>query len=133
MTQESCAGHAGLGAEARAVALSVLDRLGPALERLRDGHDQQAAPQSAETCAVCPVCAVIAVLRGERPELAVRFAEQATAMLAVLRAALEEGDPAAASGEPATARPSGPAPGAPQPDPGRPVQRIPVDRSRANR
>jgi hypothetical protein len=54
------------------------------------------------------VCAVLAVLRGERPELAARLAEQAGGLVAVLRAALEEGAgaaPPAADTGPATSRP----------------------------
>ena len=125
MTGHGCDGHAGLGADARSAVLSVLDRLGPALERLREGAGPDAVRQSAETCTYCPVCAVIAVVRGERPEFAVRFAEQAGAMLAVLRAALEEGDPAASTRE----SPPEPSP----PAPGRRVQHIRVDRPRPTR
>ena len=44
---------------------------------LRPAAQSTAGPLAPETCAVCPVCAVIAVLRGERPELAVRLADQA--------------------------------------------------------
>lgn len=51
------------------------------------------------TCNWCPLCAALAVIRGERPELAVRAAEHAAGLLAVVRAALMEGQPdAAASG-----------------------------------
>ncbi len=64
------------------------------------------------------MCALIAALRGERPELASRLAEQAAGLLAVLRSALAEG----AGG------PSGPAEPAASHGPRRPVQRIPVYR-----
>jgi hypothetical protein len=130
-TQEGCAGHAGLGADVRAVAVSVLDRIEPALDRIRAAgtgtHADTAAGEPA-TCGVCPVCAVIAAVRREHPELAARVAEQAAGMLAVLRTALDEGDPAAPAAADAA---HDPAPTAPAPT--RRVQRIPVDRPRAAR
>lgn len=126
---ERCGGHDGLSVELRALALGTLDRLEPALHRLRS----DAGPGSGGTCAVCPVCAVIAVLRGERPELAVRMADQAAGVVAVLRAALEEGGVAAPG--PDHAAPG--ATGGPDPDapvrPSRRVQRIPVRRRQPGR
>jgi hypothetical protein len=65
------------------------------------------------------VCAVLAALRGERTELSIRLAEHASGLLAVLRAALEEGDPAG-SRSPAPPPPTSPS--------GRTVQHIPVVR-----
>jgi hypothetical protein len=117
-TQDGCAGHAGLGAEVRGIAVAVLDRLEPALERVRAGEPGDPA-DGAATCGICPVCAVLAVLRRDNPELAARVAEQAAAALAVLRAALEEGDPVAGQDAP---------PPPPPPEPTRRVQRIPVER-----
>jgi hypothetical protein len=140
----TCGGHSGLAAEARGLALAVLDRLQPALDRLRapatdpvdpagatadradasaprggtDAETTGAGDPAAATCAGCPVCAVLALLRGERPELAARLAEQASGLLTVLRAALDEGVGA-------------PAPAGPAPESGpaqRRVQHIPVDR-----
>jgi hypothetical protein len=85
MTGPGCGTHAGLGTELRAVAVLLLDRIGPVLERARaDGP-----PQSAATCAVCTVCAAVALLRGERPELAVRLAEHAAGFLEALQSALD--------------------------------------------
>jgi hypothetical protein len=63
------------------------------------------------------VCAVLAALRGERTELSIRLAEHAGGLLAVLRTALEEGDPTAPPPSPSRPRPAG-----------RPVQHIPVVR-----
>ena len=120
-TGESCGGHAGLPTELRALALAALDRVTPLLDRLRL---DPATDPATSACASCPVCAVLAALRGERPELAVRLAEQATGLVAVLRAALEEGDP-----EPAPAA----APEPSRPPSGRTVQHIPVLRVRARR
>jgi hypothetical protein len=114
--QESCGGHPGIGEELRALVLTALDRIGPVLDRIRDEQSAPGRPSDG-TCAVCPVCAVIAALRGERPELATRLAEQAAGLLAVLRAALEEGAPAPADAPAESAPPSG-----------RRVQHIKVDR-----
>lgn len=109
-----CAGHPELPDEFRTLVLTLIDRIDPVLDQVR-GATADAEP--GDPCASCPVCAVLAAVRGERSELAVRLAEYATGMLAVLRAALAEGDP-----EPA-------APGAePPPPPGRTVQHIPVVR-----
>lgn len=117
MTDEpGCGPHASLGAELRAVAVLLLDRLAPVVERARAG-----GPQSAEVCASCPVCAVLALVRGERPELAVRLAEHASALLDVLVAALQETGSAA--------RPEPDAPAAPT----RRVQHIHVERPAAAR
>lgn len=123
MTDPGCGTHAGLGAELRAVAVLALDRLGPLLDRLRAGP-ATAAP-AGSPCAVCPVCALVAVLRGDRPELAVRLAEQAAGLLAVLQAALDEGDPGAWSA------PASQAPAPQESDlqpPARRVQHIRIER-----
>jgi hypothetical protein len=109
MTGPGCGTHATLGAELRAVAVLALDRLGPALDRAREG-----GPGTPSSCATCPVCALAALLRGERPELAVRLAEHAAGLLSVLHAALQDENPAPA-----------PAP----PSPARRVQHIRVDRA----
>jgi hypothetical protein len=97
---DGCGGHAGIGEEMRVLAIAALDRVDPVLDRLRS----EPAGDTPDVCATCPICAVIAALRGERPELAVRLAEHATGLVAVLRAALEDGAPAPAAAEPA-ARP----------------------------
>lgn len=118
--ENGCGGHADLGGdlggEFRAVLLDAIERVAPFLDAARTGPPD-ATP--ATTCAVCPVCALLAALRGERTELSIRLAEHASGLLAVLRAALEEGGPG----------PSGPPPG-PRPGSGRPrpVQRITVVR-----
>lgn len=102
-----CGAHAGLGSELRAAALATLDRIGPALDRVTAGEPAT----DPTTCASCPLCAVLAVLRGERPELAMRLAEQASALVTVLRAVLDDTEE---TSEPAA--------------PTRRVQRIPVER-----
>lgn len=109
---EGCGGHEGIGEDLRTLALAALDRIDPVLDRLR----AEPVSEAAETCASCPVCAVIAALRGERPELAVRLAEHAAGLVAVLRTALEEGAAAPATKD------------VTDPPPARRVQRIRVER-----
>ena len=109
---EGCGGHEGIGEDFRALALAALDRVDAVLDRLR-AEPVSPAP---ETCGSGPVGAVIAALRGERPELAVRLAEHASGLVAVLRAALEEGTAAPAAAD------------VTDPPPARRVQRILVDR-----
>lgn len=113
-TAGGCDGHGGLAGELRALAVTVLDRIEPALDRMRREEPECAGA----TCAVCPFCAVLAAVRGERPELAVRLADQAVGLVEVLRTALIEGAGAPTAGEPA----------APDPPAGPRVQRIPVER-----
>jgi hypothetical protein len=110
---DGCGSHGVIGEEFRVLALTALDRIDPVLDRLRSEPADDGAPQM---CASCPVCAVIAALRGERPELAVRLAEHAAGLVAVLRAALDEGARVPAADD-ATDRP-----------PPRRVQRITVER-----
>lgn len=121
---DGCDGHAGLPAELRVLVLGALDRLAPVLERM---HAEQAPGEPAapgggtgSPCTVCPVCAVIAAWRGERTELAARAVDHATGLVAVLRAALDEG-----AGAPGAADESAPRQ---RPHPPRPVQRISVHR-----
>lgn len=127
MTDPTCDTHPGLTADLRTMAVTALDRLAPALERLAAAPEAAAQPS---TCAVCPVCAVLAALRGERSELAVRLAEQLTGLLTVLRAALDEGDPVAAAAGSPTGSPTGAPPADPPParTNGRVVQQIPIER-----
>jgi hypothetical protein len=142
---ESCDGHDQLAAELRELAVGALDRLGPLLDRLRSGPPTSGGERA---CVGCPVCAVVAVLRGDRPELAVRLAEHASGLVAVLRAALEEGAGAPGGGAGRTG--PGRAPyrgGSPAGEPaasateagnpghrsGRTVQRIPVVRTGTRR
>jgi hypothetical protein len=80
-------------AEELKLLLGVLaERAEPWLNRLATAPD--GAEHTPATCGWCPLCAGMAVLRGERPELAVRAAEHASGLLAVLRAALAERPPA---------------------------------------
>jgi hypothetical protein len=122
---DGCSSHAGIGDDLRELVRVALDRIDPVLDRLRsepdggepDSSEQDGSGGGPAACASCPICAVIAALRGERPELAVRLAEHAAGLVAVLRTALED---------------SGPAPAAPADEadapPVRRVQRITVHR-----
>ncbi|HEV7788199.1 MAG TPA: hypothetical protein VGP05_04235 [Pseudonocardia sp.] len=125
MSERGCPGHANLADDLRDYAGGALDLLEPLVDRIRAQVPDGAEPEPA-SCAVCPVCALITVLRGGRSELAVRLAEHAAGLLAVLRAALEEGGgplgapPHRSAGAPgedrpaaATAPPSGPPPSGP--------------------
>lgn len=121
-TGTGCHDHAGLPAEVRAILLGALDRIAPALERMQaePGRDGDEPTPPGAPCAVCPVCALIAAWRGEHSELTARAAEHLAGLVAVLRAALDEG-----VGAPAAADES--ARGQPPPS-GPPVQRISVRR-----
>ncbi|WP_051581127.1 hypothetical protein [Pseudonocardia acaciae] len=85
-----CSGHATLADEWRGYAGDALRLLEPLVERVRTQPPDPDHPEPS-SCADCPVCAVITVLRGGRSELAVRLADQAAELLAVLRTALDEG------------------------------------------
>jgi hypothetical protein len=90
VTERGCAGHENLADELREYAGGALNLLEPLVDRIREQVPDESAPEPV-VCASCPVCALITVLRGGRSELAVRLAEHAAGLLAVLRAALEEG------------------------------------------
>lgn len=76
-----------LAEELRLLLDALAERAQPMLNRLATPADGEHTPA---TCGWCPLCAGIAVVRGERPELAVRAAEHAAGLLAVLRMALQE-------------------------------------------
>jgi hypothetical protein len=111
VSERGCPGHVNLAEEFRSYAEGALDLLEPWVDRIREqpGDEPGAGPAA---CAACPVCAVITVLRGGHSELAARLAEHTAGLLAVLRAALEEGIGAPTAGQasarPASARPQPP-------------------------
>jgi len=108
VSERGCPGHANLAEELRSYAEGALDLLEPWVDRIRDQPADEAVA-GPTACAACPVCAVITVLRGGHSELAARLAEHTAGLLAVLRAALEEGIGAPASGQ-ASARTASPQP-----------------------
>ena len=71
--------------ELRLLLDALADRAQPWLNRMAAEADGKHLPS---TCEWCPLCAVLAMLNGQRPELAIRAAEHAAGLLAVLRAAL---------------------------------------------
>ncbi len=48
------------------------------------------AKPDGSACGWCPLCAIVAVVRGERPELVARLAEQLAQLVALLRAVLAD-------------------------------------------
>lgn len=80
-----------LAEELRLLLDALAERAQPMLNRLATPDPD--AEHTPATCGWCPVCAGMALLRGERPELAVRAAEHAAGLLAVLRSALAERAP----------------------------------------
>jgi hypothetical protein len=84
-----------LAEELRLLLDALAERAQPWLNRLATEPDAEHTPA---TCGWCPVCAGMAVLRGERPELAVRAAEHAAGLVAVLRSALAQTDPPSQAG-----------------------------------
>ncbi|HEY3611400.1 MAG TPA: hypothetical protein VGL06_28160 [Pseudonocardiaceae bacterium] len=89
-----------LAEELRLLLDALAERAQPWLNRLATEPDAEHSPT---TCGWCPVCAGMAVLRGERPELAVRAAEHAAGLVAVLRSALAHPERA----QPEPPRPAG--------------------------
>lgn len=129
--------HPEIGAELRALARTILDRVDPAVRfaaaRAAAAADRPGACQQVW----CPVCALAAVVRGEDHPLLSIVAEHSVALLTVVRAVLENMDDATAEapggggpGDDAPEPPpppSPPSPGGPAPSggPGR-YQSIPV-------
>ena len=110
-----------LAEELRLLLDALAERAQPMVNRLAAADPD--AEHTPATCGWCPVCAGMAVLRGERPELAVRAAEHAAGLLAVVRSALASSAPSPA----ASASPSSSPPPSPSPSPDR-VQHITVQR-----
>lgn len=76
--------------ELRLLLDALAERAQPWLNRMATGPD--GGQHIPATCNWCPLCAALAVLNGQRPELAVRAAEHAAGLIAVLRAALAHPD-----------------------------------------
>ncbi|MEV6827859.1 hypothetical protein [Amycolatopsis sp. NPDC051102] len=81
-----------LAEEIRLLAELVAEKAAPWLEGvLAAGHGtpDEAKPEGS-ACGWCPLCAIVAVVRGERPELVARLAEQLAQLVALLRAVLAD-------------------------------------------
>ncbi|MDV3128129.1 hypothetical protein M1247_24660 [Mycobacterium sp. 21AC1] len=120
--------HTDLGPELRQLAQAVLDKLDPAV--------RMAAARAAATAAGgpgkcqqlwCPVCALAAAVNGEHHPLLGVIAEHSVALLAVIRAVLNDTDDSGGPGPDGGPDGPGPAPSddSPPPGPGR-YQPIPV-------
>jgi hypothetical protein len=76
-----------------ALAADALRLIGSAQEWAKatfaDGNHASVDGHTGPECQWCPLCQFVAVLRGERPEVTERVAEAGTALLTVLRAALD--------------------------------------------
>ena len=122
--------HSDLGPELRQLAQTILDRLDPAV-RIAAARAAGSRDGSGKCQQVwCPVCALAALVSGEQHPLLTVVADHSVALLAVVRAIIEQSaDAAPSGGEP----PEGPPPppdspngdGPPPPEPGR-YQHIPV-------
>ncbi|WP_410588727.1 hypothetical protein [Amycolatopsis sp. lyj-23] len=81
-----------LAEEIRLLAELVAEKAAPWLDGvLAAGHGppDEAKPDGS-ACGWCPLCAIVAVVRGERPELVARLAEQLAQLVALLRAVLAD-------------------------------------------
>lgn len=119
--------HADLGPELRALAQTILDKLDPAVRFAA----ARATTGTAGKCQQvwCPVCALAALAAGEQHPLLTVVAEHSVALLAVVRAILEQADGGPGPSDPPDgppAPPTDPGPnGSTPPAPGR-YQHIPV-------
>lgn len=122
--------HPDLGPELRQLAQTILDRIDPAL-RLAAARAAAAGAGPGKCQQVwCPVCALAALASGEQHPLLTVVAEHSVALLAVVRALIEQSDSAQsahAPPPPADEPPDGPPDddGPAPPGPGR-YQHIPV-------
>ena len=122
--------HPDLGPELRQLAQALLDRLDPAV-RLAAARAGQGDASKCEQV-WCPVCALAALVTGEQHPLLTMISEHSVALLAVVRAMVENLPDSSGTGfpEPPTS-PSGPPEPPPDEDPPPPgpgrYQHIPVD------
>lgn len=121
--------HPDLGPELRQLAQALLDRLDPAV-RLAAARAGQGGASNCEQV-WCPVCALAALVAGEQHPLLTVISEHSVALLAVVRAMVDNLPDSSGTGfpEPPTS-PSGPPEPPPDDDPPPPgpgrYQHIPV-------
>jgi hypothetical protein len=118
--------HPDLGPELRALAQAILDRLDPAV---RAGVAMTAGSAQGKCQQVwCPVCALAALVNGEQHPLLTVVAEHSVALVAMLRAMIDEEGQAQSGPEGASPEdpdPTDPDPYGPGPGPSR-YEHIPV-------
>jgi hypothetical protein len=115
--------HSDVGPELRALAQSILNRLEPAV-RLAAARAASATGPGRCQQVWCPVCALAALVNGEQHPLLSIVAEHSVALLAVVKAIVNDAD-AAASGPAGPDGGGGDSPPPASPPPGR-YQHIPV-------
>ena len=118
--------HSDLGPELKHLAQAILDRLDPAV-RLAAARAQAGSNNPGRCQQVwCPVCALAALISGEQHPLLTVVAEHSVALLAVIRAMVENMD--TPQGPPETPPPPSGPPDGDQPPPTEPgrYQHIPV-------
>jgi hypothetical protein len=119
--------HPDIGPELRQLAQTILDRLDPAV-RLAAARAAGSGDGPGKCQQVwCPVCALAALVAGEQHPLLTVVAEHSVALLAVVRAIVEDTGNMAPEPPETPPPPSGPPDGdqPPPPEPGR-YQHIPV-------
>ncbi|RDH75886.1 hypothetical protein DVS77_24465 [Mycolicibacterium moriokaense] len=114
--------HSDLGPELRALAQSILDRIDPAVRAAAAAAAGADGPGKCQQV-WCPVCALAALVSGEQHPLLTVIAEHSVALLAVVRAMVEDIESAPHPGPPP---PGGPPPDEPPPPGSGRYQHIPV-------
>src|SRR6185369_15393739 len=106
-------GHSDLGPELKALAQSILDRIDPAVRAAATAAAGADGPGKCQQV-WCPVCALAALVAGEQHPLLTVISEHSVALLAVVRAMVDNLPDSSGPGfpEPPTS-PSGP----PEPPP----------------
>ncbi|MGV0791044.1 hypothetical protein [Mycolicibacterium sp. XJ1819] len=82
--------HADLGPELRQLAQTILDKLDPAVRLAAARAASSAAGPGRCQQVWCPVCALAALVSGEQHPLLEVVAEHSVALLAVIRAVLDD-------------------------------------------
>jgi hypothetical protein len=118
--------HSEIGPELRQLAQTILDRLDPVV-RLAAARAAGSGDSPGKCQQVwCPVCALAALAAGEEHPLLTVIAEHSVALLAVVRAVIQDTAATAATAEPPPDPPEPPGGDEPPPaEPGR-YQHIPV-------
>jgi hypothetical protein len=123
--------HPDIGPELRQLAQTILDRIDPAV-RLAAARAMSASGPGQCQQVWCPVCALAALVAGEQHPLLTVIAEHSVALLAVIRAVVEDtagqSAPGAGPGDGPDGPPSPPDGPGGQPPPSSPgrYQHIPV-------
>ena len=108
--------HPEIPPELRQLAQAILDRLDPAIRVAADRAAGSGDGPGKCQQVWCPVCALAALVAGEQHPMLTVIADHSVALLAVIRAILEDpAEPAPPQGSPPPPPPDGP-PDSPPPD-----------------